>query len=34
LIFYLGVQPAPLTFLMEPSIANTLQSIANAFFIK
>jgi NADH-quinone oxidoreductase subunit M len=34
LIFYIGVQPAPLTFLMEPSIANTLQSIANAFFSK
>src|SRR6266700_4035620 len=34
LIFYIGVQPAPLTFLMEPSIANTLQSIANAFFTK
>jgi len=31
LIFYIGVQPAPLTFLMEPSVFNTLQNIGNAF---
>src|SRR6266849_6323718 len=31
LIFYIGVQPAPLTFLMEPSVLNTLQNIGNAF---
>jgi len=31
LIFYIGIQPAPLTFLMEPSVVNTLQSIGNAF---
>jgi NADH-quinone oxidoreductase subunit M len=31
LIFYIGIQPAPLTFLMEPSVVNTLQSIGTAF---
>jgi NADH-quinone oxidoreductase subunit M len=30
LIFYIGVQPAPLTFLMEPSVVNTLQVIGTA----
>ena len=30
LIFYIGVQPAPLTFLMEPSVLNTLQVIGTA----
>lgn len=31
LIFYIGVQPAPLISLLEPSIVNTLQSIGKAF---
>ncbi len=31
LIFYLGVQPAPLTFLMEPSVVTTLQHLGSAF---
>ncbi len=31
LIFYIGFQPAPLTFLMEPSVVNTLQNIGTAF---
>ena len=31
LIFYIGVQPAPFTFLMEPSVLNTLQVIGTAF---
>ena len=30
LIFYIGVQPAPFTFLMEPSVVNTLQMIGTA----
>jgi NADH:ubiquinone oxidoreductase subunit 4 (subunit M) len=25
LIFYIGFQPQPLTFLMEPAVVNTLQ---------
>ncbi len=31
LIFYIGIQPAPLTYLMEPSVVNTLQNIGSAF---
>ncbi len=31
LIFYLGLQPAPLTFLLEPSVTSTLQVLGNAF---
>ncbi len=31
LIFYIGVQPALFTFLMEPSVTNTLQVISTAF---
>jgi NADH-quinone oxidoreductase subunit M len=31
LIFYIGFQPAPLTFLMEPSVVNTLQNLGTAF---
>ncbi len=31
LIFYLGFQPAPLTYLMEPSVVNTLQNLGTAF---
>src|SRR5439155_10055593 len=31
LIFYIGVQPAPLTFLMEPSVVSTLQNVGSAF---
>lgn len=31
LIFFIGVQPALLTFLVEPSVINTLQSMGNAF---
>ncbi|HLZ60596.1 MAG TPA: NADH-quinone oxidoreductase subunit M [Ktedonosporobacter sp.] len=27
LIFYIGLQPLPLTFLMEPSVLNTLQAV-------
>ena len=33
LIFYIGVQPAPLTYFMEPSVVsvvNTLQNLASA----
>src|SRR5579885_778179 len=30
LIFYLGLQPLPLTFLLEPSVLNTLQILGNA----
>ncbi len=31
LIFYIGIQPAPLTYLMEPSVVNTLQNLGIAF---
>lgn len=31
LIFYIGLQPAPLTFLLEPSVTSTLQVLGNAF---
>jgi NADH-quinone oxidoreductase subunit M len=31
LMFYIGLQPAPLTFLMEPSVANTLHNLSAAF---
>ena len=31
LIFYIGLQPYPLTFLMEQSVLNTLQNIGSAF---
>ncbi len=31
LIFYIGLQPALLTYLMEPSVVNTLQNIGAAF---
>ncbi|MDQ6661178.1 MAG: NADH-quinone oxidoreductase subunit M, partial [Chloroflexota bacterium] len=31
LIFYIGIQPAPLTFLLEPSVANILQNLGSAF---
>ncbi|MBE3559167.1 MAG: NADH-quinone oxidoreductase subunit M [Ktedonobacteraceae bacterium] len=31
LIFYIGVQPLPLTFLMEPSVLNTMQALGSAF---
>src|SRR2546428_5683218 len=31
LIFYIGIQPAVLTFLMEPSVVNTLQNLGSAF---
>jgi NADH-quinone oxidoreductase subunit M len=31
LIFYIGLQPWPLTSVMEPSVVNTLQIIGNAF---
>ncbi|HKV02796.1 MAG TPA: NADH-quinone oxidoreductase subunit M [Ktedonobacteraceae bacterium] len=30
LIFYIGLQPYPLTFIMEPSVVNTLQNVASA----
>jgi NADH-quinone oxidoreductase subunit M len=30
LIFYIGLHPNPLTFLMEPSVVNTLQNFASA----
>ena len=30
LIFYIGFQPYPLTFLMEPSVVNTLQHFLSA----
>jgi NADH-quinone oxidoreductase subunit M len=29
LIFYIGIQPQPLTFLMEPAVVNTLQHFAS-----
>ena len=31
LIFYIGFQPAPLTYLLEPSVVNTLQNLGTAF---
>ena len=31
LIFYIGIQPALLTYLMEPSVVNTLQNLGSAF---
>ncbi len=31
LIFYIGFQPAPLTYLIEPSVVNTLQNLGTAF---
>ncbi len=31
LIFYLGLQPLPLTFLMEQSVLNTMQTLGNVF---
>jgi NADH-quinone oxidoreductase subunit M len=31
LIFYIGAQPAPLTYIMEPSVLTTLQNLATAF---
>ncbi len=31
LIFYIGVQPAPLTYFMDPSVVNTLQTLGSAF---
>ncbi len=31
LIFYIGLQPAPLTFLLEPSVTSTLQVLGNTF---
>src|SRR2546421_6160328 len=31
LIFYIGLQPAPLTYIMEPSVVNTLQNLGSAF---
>ncbi|TMC18017.1 MAG: NADH-quinone oxidoreductase subunit M [Chloroflexi bacterium] len=31
LIFYIGLQPAPLTFLLHSSVLNTMQSLGNAF---
>lgn len=31
LIFYLGLQPLPLTFLMEPSVLNVMQALGSAF---
>ena len=31
LIFYIGIQPAPLTYIMEPSVLNTLQNLSTAF---
>jgi NADH-quinone oxidoreductase subunit M len=31
LIFYIGLQPWPLTSVMESSVSNTLQNIGNAF---
>jgi NADH-quinone oxidoreductase subunit M len=30
LIFYIGIQPNPLTFIMEPSVVNTLQNFTSA----
>ncbi len=34
LIFYIGLQPYPLTYLLEPSVVNTLQNLATAFAAK
>jgi NADH-quinone oxidoreductase subunit M len=31
LIFYIGLQPAPLTFLLEPSVLNTMQVLGSTF---
>ncbi|GAC1354650.1 MAG: NADH-quinone oxidoreductase subunit M [Ktedonobacteraceae bacterium] len=31
LIFYLGLQPLPLTVILEPSVISTLQNLGNAF---
>ncbi len=31
LIFYIGLHPNPITFLMDPSVVNTLQNFASAF---
>ena len=31
LIFYIGLQPAPLTFLLEPSVLSTMQVLGNMF---
>jgi NADH-quinone oxidoreductase subunit M len=31
LIFYIGVQPLPLTALLEPSVVNTLNFLGSAF---
>src|SRR5437588_6630900 len=31
LIFYIGIQPAPLIYIMEPSVLNTLQNLSTAF---
>jgi NADH-quinone oxidoreductase subunit M len=31
LIFYIGIQPAALTWLLEPSVLNTMQVLGNAF---
>ncbi len=31
LIFYIGIQPALLTYIMEPSVLNTLQNLSTAF---
>ena len=31
LIFFIGAQPAPLTFFMEPSVVNALQNLGSAF---
>jgi NADH-quinone oxidoreductase subunit M len=31
LIFYIGIQPAPFTYLMEPSVVTTLQTLGRAF---
>ncbi len=31
LMFYIGLQPAPLTFLLEPSVVSTLNNLGSAF---
>ena len=31
LIFYIGLQPLPLTVILEPSVISTLQNLGNAF---
>src|SRR6266702_4018321 len=31
LIFYIGIQPAPFIYIMEPSVLNTLQNLSTAF---